>query len=274
MKILKNRLFNILILVASFLLFDAFSKLFFFKHLNVIDDLELIIGAKSKLPASWVGTENVSKDIPILILAGHADSQGFSGAGTPGEAVDKFGLNPMDPAITDELFWNLKFQKSIVQLGKVKGLNIRSYDPVIRNIEDANDPRTNWSVGKKFAKNGGYVIEIHFDSYGDHGVGSGLIPPFFEMPNQIDESIARKFGRFPVLFRGGLGAPRRQIRILEIGKLEGPLEKNLRNINTRKRTIKLLSSEIVQAFLQGINNNASFNLKRYEDDTSLPGINL
>ena len=186
------------------------------------------------------------------ILAGHADSQGLVGAGTPGEAVDKFGLNPMHPEISDELFWNLKLQESIVKLGKKKGLNIRSYDPGIRNIDDANDPRTNWSVGKRFAKRGGYAIEIHFDAYGKYGVGSGLIPPFSETPNKIDESIARKFGRFPVLFRGGLGAPRRQIRVLEIGKLEGLLEQNLRNLKTRQKTIKLLANEIVQAFLNGI----------------------
>jgi len=79
-----------------------------------------------------------------------------------------------------------------------------------------------------------------------------LIPPFFDTPNKIDESIAKKFGRYPILFRGGLGAPRRQIRILEIGKLEGLLEKNLRNLKTRQRTIKLISNEIVQAFLNGI----------------------
>ena len=271
---MKNRLINFLypLILCSF--FYAFWQRYFIYDLNDAYDLELIIGTSANLPARWVGTRDVEKNIPILILAGHADSQGLSGAGTSGEAVDKFGLNPMDPTITDELFWNLKFQRSIVQLGKVKGLNIRSYDPGIRNIEDANDPRTNWSVGKKFAKHGGYVIEIHFDSYGDHGVGSGLIPPFFETPNQIDESIARKFGRFPVLFRGGLGAPRRQIRILEIGKLEGLLEKNLRNVKTRQRTIKLVSNEIVQAFLQGINKNTSSNLKRDEDGTSLPAINL
>ena len=185
-------------------------------------------------------------------MAGHADSQGMAGAGTPGEAVDKFGLNPMHPEISDELFWNLKLQESIVKLGKKKGLNIRSYDPGIRNIDDANDPRTNWSVGRRFAKRGGYAIEIHFDAYGKYGVGSGLIPPFSETPNKIDESIARKFGRFPVLFRGGLGAPRRQIRVLEIGKLEGLLEQNLRNLKTRQKTIKLLATEIVQAFLNGI----------------------
>ena len=238
--------------IVFFIIFYAFSQLYYTRNLNFTDDLELLIGESSNLPTTWVGTKDVDKNIPILILAGHADSQGLSGAGTPGEAVDKFGLNPMHPEISDELFWNLKLQESIVKLGKKKGLNISSYDPGIRNIDDANDPRTNWSVGRKFAKRGGYAIELHFDAYGKYGVGSGLIPSFAETPNKIDESIARTFGRFPVLFRGGLGAPRRQIRILEIGKLEGLLEKNLRNLKTRQRTINLLANEIVQAFLNGI----------------------
>ena len=250
---MTNRLLNILCFALFFSFSYAFSKLYLVSNLNYINDFKLIIGEGSNLNARWTGTQDVNKDIPILILAGHADSQGENGAGTPGEAVDKFGLSPMDPEISDELFWNLRLQKSIVQLGKMKGLNIRSYDPGIRNIDDGNDPRTNWSVGEKFARNGGYAIEIHFDSYGNHGVGSGLIPPFFEKPNKIDESLARRFGRFPVVFRGGLGAPRRQIRILEIAKLEGLLEKNLRNYKTRQRTINLLSHEIVQAFLHGIN---------------------
>ncbi|WP_225866563.1 N-acetylmuramoyl-L-alanine amidase [Prochlorococcus sp. MIT 0801] len=239
-------------LIFFLITFYAFSQLYYTRNFNFKENFELIIGEVSNLPATWVGTKDVDKNIPILILAGHADSQGFAGAGTPGEAVDKFGLNPMHPEISDELFWNLKLQKSIVKLGKKKGLNIRSYDPEIRNIDDANDPRTNWSVGKRFAKRGGYAIEIHFDAYGMYGVGSGLIPPFSETPNKIDESIARTFGRFPVLFRGGLGAPRRQIRVLEIGKLEGLLEQNLRNLKTRQKTIKLLATKIVQAFINGI----------------------
>ena len=195
-------------------------------------------------------------------------------ARTAGDAIEKFGLNPMDPKISDELFWNLKLQESIVQNGKKKGLNIRSYDPGIRNIDDANHPITNWSVGEKFAQDGGYVIEIHFDSYGHYGVGSGLIPPFFEDPNNIDESIAKKFGRYPVLFRGGLGAPRRQIRILEIGKLEGFLEKNLRNPNTMEKTIRFISNAIVQAFVNGINTRRSSNLRLDEHDTFLQEIYL
>ena len=249
---LRNKLLDSLKLIVFLIAFYTFSQLYYTSNFNFKEDLELITGEASNLPANWVGSKDVDKNIPILILAGHADSQGLAGAGTPGEAVDKFGLNPMHPGISDELFWNLKLQESIVKLGKKKGLNIRSYDPGIRNIDDANDPRTNWSVGKRFAKRGGYAIEIHFDAYGKYGVGSGLIPPFSETPNKIDESIARKFGRFPVLFRGGLGAPRRQIRVLEIGKLEGLLEQNLRNLKTRQKTIKLLATEIVQAFLNGI----------------------
>ena len=249
---MRNKLLNSLKLIVFLITFYAFSQLYYSRNFDFTEDFALIIGEASNLTATWVGSKDVDKNIPILILAGHADSQGLAGAGTPGEAVDKFGFNPMHPEISDELFWNLKLQESIVKVGKKKGLNIRSYDPGIRNIDDANDPRTNWSVGKRFAKRGGYAIEIHFDAYGKYGVGSGLIPPFSGMPNKIDESIARKFGRFPILFRGGLGAPRRQIRILEIGKLEGLLEKNLRNIKTRKKTIRLLANEIVQAFLNGI----------------------
>ena len=259
MFLVKNRILNILCFGIFCSVSYALSQIYFVSNLNYFDELELIIGQGPNLPASWIGTKEVKEDIPILILAGHADSQGLDGAGTPGEAVDKFGLHPMDPKITDELFWNLQLQESIVLIGKMRGLNIRSYDPGIRNIDNANDPRTNWSVGKKFAQNGGYVIEIHFDAYGDSGVGSGLIPPFSERPNKIDESIAIKFGRFPVSFRGGLGAPRRQIRILEIGKLEGLLEKNLRDLKTRQRTIKFLSNEIVQAFLHAIHGRVSFN---------------
>ena len=249
---MRDTVLNSLKLLFFFIAFYVFSQLYYTRNLNFTEDFELIIGEASNLPASWVGSQDVDKNIPILILAGHADSQGLAGAGTPGEAVHKFGLNPMHPDISDELFWNLKLQESIVKLGKKRGLNIRSYDPGIRNIDDANDPRTNWSVGRRFVKRGGYAIEIHFDAYGEYGVGSGLIPPFLETPNKIDESIARTFGRFPVLFRGGLGAPRRQIRVLEIGKLEGLLEKNLRNLKTRQKTIKLLATEIVQAFLNGI----------------------
>ena len=247
-----NKISKNLKLLIFFIIFITFFQLYYSRNSTFNEDFDLIKGEVSNLPSTWVGTKNVKKNIPILILAGHADSQGSAGAGTPGEAVDIFNLDPMNPEISDELFWNLKLQDSIVKLGKKKGLNIRSYDPGIRNIDDPFDPRTNWSVGSKFAKSGGYPIEIHFDAYGKYGVGSGLIPPFSEPPNKIDESIAKVFGRFPVLFRGGLGAPRLEIRILEIGKLEGLLEQNLRNLKTRQKTIKLIANQLVQALINGI----------------------
>ena len=117
----RNKVLNSLLLLGFFTFFCAFSQLFYERKINFTDNLELIIGESSNIPATWVGSVLVDKNIPILILAGHADSQGFAGAGTPGEAVDKFGLNPMNPAISDELFWNLKLQETVVKIGKKKG---------------------------------------------------------------------------------------------------------------------------------------------------------
>ncbi len=91
--------------VALFFLFSySFSQLYFLVNLNYIENLEQIIGDSSKLSSTWIGTKDVDKNIPILILAGHADSQGLVGSGTPGEAVDNFGLDPMNPKIMNELF--------------------------------------------------------------------------------------------------------------------------------------------------------------------------
>ncbi len=218
----------------------------------------------------WIGNKVIDKSVSILILAGHADSQGIDGAGTSGEAVSKKGLQPMNRKITDELFWNIHISKAIVKLGKTKGLDISFYDPKIRTIIDPNDKATNWSVGANYASKGVYVLEIHFDSYGNHGIGSGLIPPISQNLNYIDESLANAFGKYPLFFRGGLGAPRRQIRILEIAKLEGDLERNLRNIYTRKQTIHEISMKVIDSILIGLNNKNAFSLQPEKDYIFLP----
>jgi len=55
-----------------------------------------------------IGRRSLAAGTPILVLAGPpADSQAMAGAGTPGEAVDIHGAAPMNPAIADELHWNL-----------------------------------------------------------------------------------------------------------------------------------------------------------------------
>ena len=97
----RNKVLNILKLILFLIIFYAFSQLYSSKNFNFTEDFESIIGEGSNIPATWVGSKDVDKNIPILILAGHADSQGLAGPGTSGEAVDKFGLNPMHPEISD-----------------------------------------------------------------------------------------------------------------------------------------------------------------------------
>ena len=244
---MKTKLLIVVIVLFRILFFSNSS-------ISETNNNLIIDGSKVNILSKWEGKYKVKKDIQILILAGHADSQGIAGAGTAGEAVDIKKESPMDPSISDELYWNLKIQTAIVKIGKKKGLNIIAYDPNERNILDGNDPRTNWSVGSNHNKSGGYSLEIHFDSYGEYGYGSGIIPAMTTKLNTIDESLGNRFGRYPIFFRGGLGAPRRGIRILEIAKLEGELEKNLRDQKTRNKTINLIATEIVNALKAGIKN--------------------
>jgi hypothetical protein len=83
-------------------------------------------------------------------------------------------------------------------------------------------------------------------------VGSGLIPPLHRQFSTIDESLAQEFGSFPMNFRDQLGGPKRGIALLEVGKLEGPLEASLRDPRTRKRTIEYIAQRVVYAIQRGI----------------------
>ena len=87
-----------------------------------------------------------------------------------------------------------------------------------------------------------------------HGFGSGLIPvlPNVRELNVVDESLAQAFGRYPRLFRGGLGGPRRGIGILEIAMLEPPLETKLRDPRSRDHTVNCLAERVVNALDQGV----------------------
>lgn len=211
-----------------------------------------LTGPRSRLQRDWIGVRAVPADLPILVMAGHADSQGIAGPGTAGAAVDRFGAAPMQPGIRDELHWNLQVARRVVELGLKRGLNIRFYDPPLRAIADGDDPRTNWSEGKAHAAAGGYALEIHFDAYGPDGVGSGVIPALHRPFSRIDESLAVAFGGYPMQFRGGLGGPRRGITLLEIGKLEAPLEPALRDPATRERALNTITERVVTALEIGL----------------------
>lgn len=211
-----------------------------------------ITGVRSRLSKDWIGQRLLPLGTPILVMAGHADSQGIGGAGTSGAAVALHGQRRMDPSMTDELFWNLQLAQAVVSLGKAKGLTISFYDPPQRSIADPNDPRTTWSVGRDFVAAGGYALEIHHDAYGADGIGSGLIPPLRQPLSRLDESLAEAFGAYPFRFRDGLGAPKRGIAILEIGKLEAPLEPALRHPSRGQAVINLLAERVVEAILRGL----------------------
>ena len=218
----------------------------------LVANLDPLTGPRSRLAKDWVGQAPLAATTEILVLAGHADSQGIGGAGTAGAAVDRAGASPMQPGLRDELYWNLLTAQAVVALGQRRGLAIRFYDPPLRTIADGDDPRTNWSVGKAHAEAGGYALEIHYDAYGPDGVGSGLIPPLHQPPSRLDESLALAFGSYPLLYREGLGAPRRGIAILEIGKLEGTLEAALRDPIRRQATLEAIAIRVVNALEQGL----------------------
>lgn len=213
-----------------------------------------LTGPRSRLSdqKDWLGLRALPANTEILVLAGHADSQSMAGAGTAGEAVDLRGAQPMQPGLRDELHWNLRTAQAVASMGQQRGLAIRFYDPAERSIADADDPRTNWSVGKAHAAAGGYALEIHYDAYGPDGVGSGLIPPLHHRPSRLDESLAAAFGSYPLNYRGGLGAPRRGIAILEIGKLEGVLEASLRDPRRSETTINAIARRVVDALERGL----------------------
>lgn len=211
-----------------------------------------LTGPRSRLSRDWLGTRPVPADIEILVMPGHADSQGVGGPGTAGEAVGRRGARPMQPGISDELHWNLLTAQAIVRLGQERGLRIRYYDPELRSIASGDDPRTTWSVGRRHAAAGGYALEIHYDAYGPDGVGSGLIPPLNRPPSRLDESLAREFGDYPLRFRDGLGAPRRGVAILEIGKLEGALEASLRDPARSALALNAIAERVVAALVRGL----------------------
>ena len=211
-----------------------------------------LTGPRARYSKDWIGMRPVEPNTEILVVAGHSDSQGIGGAGTRGAAASLYGAKPMQIGITDELFWNLLTAQEVVRLGQERGLKIRFYDPPQRSIASGNYPRTTWSVGKAHVAQGGYALEIHYDAYGRDGVGSGLIPPINKPLNQIDESLAKAFGAYPQFFRDGLGAPKRGIAILEIGKLEGSLENALRNPQTRIASLQAIATRIVDALAAGL----------------------
>jgi hypothetical protein len=217
--------------------------------------IDPLLGPRSRLSRDWIGLRAVPSTTPILVMAGHADSQNIAGSGTAGEAVALTGAAPMYPGISDELYWNMVIAEAVVAVGRQRGLDIRYHRPPFRTIVDEDEPGTNWTVGREHAAAGGYAMEIHFDAYGPSGVGSGLIPPVHRPFSRIDEALAQEFGSYPMAFRQVLGGPRRGIGLLEIGQLQGTLEASLRDRRTRQQTVMTIANRVVNALEFGLGRN-------------------
>jgi hypothetical protein len=218
-------------------------------------DSDPLTGPRSRLRRDWVGSRVLAPATPILVMAGHADSQNIAGSGTSGAAVAA-GAPPMYPGISDELYWNMVVAQAVVAEGQRRGLRIDYYRPPFRTIQDQDEPGTNWSVGRRHVAGGGYAMEIHFDAWGPSGVGSGLIPPIHSSFTRIDDELAQEFGGFPMFFRGGLGGPRRGIALLEIGKLEGYLEAALRDPRTRPIAVGRIAARVVDSLERGLGRSS------------------
>lgn len=210
-----------------------------------------LTGPRSRLGRDWIGVRQLPATTPILVMAGHADSQNISGSGTSGAAVAA-GAAPMYPGISDELYWNMVVAQAVVAEGQRRGLRIAYYRPPFRTIHDEDAPGTNWTMGRQHVADGGYAMEIHFDAWGPSGVGSGLIPPIHSSFTRLDEELAREFGGYPMFFREGLGGPRRGIALLEVGKLEGYLEAALRDPRTRPIAVQRIAHRVVDALERGL----------------------
>lgn len=215
-----------------------------------------LTGPRSRLPKDWIGRRALPSGTPILVMAGHADAQNIGGSGTSGAAVALSGAAPMYPGISDELYWNMVIAEAVVLQGRQRGLTIRYHRPPFRTIQDGDAQGTNWSVGREHVRAGGYALEIHFDAYGPDGIGSGLIPAMHAPFSTIDEALASEFGAYPMHFRNVLGGPKRGISLLEIGKLEGPLERNLRDRVRRGETVREIAARVVQALERGMEGSA------------------
>ena len=75
---LRNKVLDSLKLIVFLIAFYAFTQQYYTRNFYFKEDFELIIGDASNLSATWIGSKDVDKNIPILVLAGHADSQGLA----------------------------------------------------------------------------------------------------------------------------------------------------------------------------------------------------
>lgn len=153
---------------------------------------------------NWKATSN-EKPSKILMMAGHADLRS-SGAETKPYAKREVDLT------IDLVRWA---QRNAQQYGISDFVEF--YFPPSGNIEDYENPASQFSQTKNATSAGKQVLEIHLDA-GDGTGSSGVIPPATgQKIRPLDDSLASVYGAFPRDHRDDLGVPRRGGTIVEVG---------------------------------------------------------
>ncbi len=151
-------------------------------------------------------TANAAK---ILITPGHAD---LVSSGARNEA--KFNIELVKWAQRNAAAYGIQ---DIVEF----------YFPPASNITDAQvkagDTRSNIYQTKKAVGEGKQVIEIHNDGITGK---SGVIPPTEgKRIYPLDDNLSSAYGSFPVNHRGGLAVPKYGGTILEVGRMDGAVQR-------------------------------------------------
>ena len=146
-------------------------------------------------------TANAAK---ILIMAGHADL--------------------ISSGAANEASFNIELVKWAQRNVAAYGISdiVEFYLPSSGNIPES-DPRSQYSKTSAGVSEGKQVIEIHNDQTAGK---SGVIPPRGNNRRYpLDDNLASSYGAFSVNHRDGLGVPNRGGTILEVGRMDGAVQR-------------------------------------------------
>ena len=182
-------------------------------------------------------TANAAK---ILITPGHAD------------LISSGALN--------EAKFNIELVKWAQRNAAAYGIQdiVEFHFPSSSNITDAQaakDPRSNIYQTKKAVGEGKQVIEIHNDTLTGQ---SGVIPPTGgKRIYPLDDNLSSSYGSFPVNHRGGLAVPKYGGTILEVGRMDGAVQRVIESGSSAQK--EALYKQLMDPLMRSIAGKKSGN---------------
>lgn len=183
-------------------------------------------------------TANAAK---ILITPGHAD---LISSGARNEA--KFNIELVKWAQRNAAAYGIQD-------------TVEFYFPPSSNITDAQvkkgDTRSNIYQTKKAVGEGKQVIEIHNDETAGK---SGVIPPTGgKRIYPLDDNLSSSYGSFPVNHRGGLAVPKSGGTILEVGRMDGAVQRVIESGSSAQK--EALYKQLMDPLMRSIAGKKSGN---------------